>query len=124
MPHRWQPLSFRFETQLLDGEGRIIIRQPDLHEANIYVVCMECNTWTYIVGRLRQGSAAVTMSNAARCTCELLDVSTWAETRYIRGLNRGCPIHPQTEHDLRVVAAEEHRRAIVEAAERAAREAP
>lgn len=49
MPHRWQPLSFRFEKQLLDDQGRVIVRQPDLREANIYVVCMECNTWTYVV---------------------------------------------------------------------------
>lgn len=47
--HRWQPVSFRFETQLLDGHGRVRIRQPDLKEGRVYVVCMECRTHTYVV---------------------------------------------------------------------------
>ena len=47
--HRWQPVSFRFETQLLDGDGRVRIRQPDLQEGRVYVVCMECRTHTYVV---------------------------------------------------------------------------
>lgn len=47
-PHTWQPLSFRFETQLLDPEGRVIVRQPDTNEAKVYMVCMRCAQWTYI----------------------------------------------------------------------------
>lgn len=47
--HRWQPVSFRFETQLLDGSGRVVIRQPDLREARVYMVCLGCNTHTYVV---------------------------------------------------------------------------
>ena len=46
--HRWQPVSFRFETQLLDKDGRVQIRQPDLREGRVYVVCMECFTHTYV----------------------------------------------------------------------------
>lgn len=48
-PHRWQPLSFVFETQLLDDEGRVRIRQPDTREGRVYVVCMECCCHTYVV---------------------------------------------------------------------------
>jgi hypothetical protein len=47
--HRWQPVSFRFETQLLDSEGRVRIRQPDIKEGRVYVVCMACRTHTYVV---------------------------------------------------------------------------
>lgn len=47
--HRWQPLSFSFETQLLDGEGRVLVRQPDLKEARVYCVCLGCNSWTWVV---------------------------------------------------------------------------
>lgn len=46
--HRWQPVSFRFETQLLDEHGRVQIRQPALDNARVYVICMECQTYTYI----------------------------------------------------------------------------
>jgi len=46
--HRWQPLSFVFETQLLDSDGRVRVRQPDLHEGRVYVVCMECRCHTYV----------------------------------------------------------------------------
>lgn len=46
--HRWVPVSFRFETQLLDESGRVRIRQPDLHEGRVYVVCMACRTHTYV----------------------------------------------------------------------------
>lgn len=45
--HEWQPLSFRFETQLLDGDGRVRVRQPDIEEARVYMVCMNCRGWTY-----------------------------------------------------------------------------
>ena len=47
-PHRWQPLSFVFETQLLDGSGRVVIRQPDTEKARVYAVCMECRSHTYV----------------------------------------------------------------------------
>ena len=46
--HEWQPLSFVFETQLLDGEGRVLIRQPDIDRARVYVVCMKCHKHSYI----------------------------------------------------------------------------
>lgn len=46
--HRWQPVSFVFETQLLDKDGRVQIRQPDLTEGRVYCVCMECFAHTYI----------------------------------------------------------------------------
>lgn len=48
-PHRWQPLSFVFESQLLDDSGRVIIRQPSTEEGRVYVVCMRCHSHTYIV---------------------------------------------------------------------------
>jgi len=47
--HNWQPVSFVFETQLLDSEGRVRVRQPDLKEGRVYVVCMACRTYTYVV---------------------------------------------------------------------------
>lgn len=45
--HKWTPLSFVFETQLLDANGRVRIRQPDLHNARVYCVCMKCHSYTY-----------------------------------------------------------------------------
>lgn len=47
--HRWQPVSFVFETQLLDGEGRVRVRQPALEDGRVYVVCMECRSHTYVL---------------------------------------------------------------------------
>ena len=47
--HEWQPLSFVFETQLLDHDGRVVIRQPDLDKGRVYCVCMKCHRHTYIV---------------------------------------------------------------------------
>lgn len=47
--HQWQPVSFVFETQLLDGEGRVRIRQPNISEGRVYVVCMGCRSHTYVV---------------------------------------------------------------------------
>lgn len=47
--HNWQPISFVFETQLLDGEGRVRIRQPSINDGRVYVVCMACRTHTYVV---------------------------------------------------------------------------
>ena len=46
--HKWQPVSFRFETQLLDKDGRVHIRQPDLVSGRVYCVCMKCCSHTYI----------------------------------------------------------------------------
>lgn len=46
--HDWTPVSFRFETQLLDDNGGVRIRQPDLEEAYIYFVCVRCAQWTYM----------------------------------------------------------------------------
>lgn len=46
--HRWQPVSFRFETQLLDHEGRVRVRQPDLQQGRVYMVCLGCNSHTYV----------------------------------------------------------------------------
>ena len=47
--HQWQPISFRFETQLLDQDGRVIVRQPHTEEGRVYCVCMRCHKHTYIV---------------------------------------------------------------------------
>ncbi len=49
--HEWQPLSFVFETQLLDAEGRVNVRQPDTQRGRVYCVCMKCHQHTYIVTR-------------------------------------------------------------------------
>lgn len=46
--HNWQPVSFRFESQLLDNSGRVQIRQPDLVNGRVYCVCMKCCSHTYI----------------------------------------------------------------------------
>lgn len=47
--HDWQPLSFVFETQLLDRDGRVAVRQPDTDKGRVYCVCMRCHQHTYIV---------------------------------------------------------------------------
>lgn len=47
--HTWTPISFVFETQLLDDEGRVLTRQPDTKNARVYCVCMKCHKHTYIV---------------------------------------------------------------------------
>ncbi|MFB6512082.1 hypothetical protein ACFCW4_02725 [Streptomyces virginiae] len=46
--HQWQPLSFVFETQMLDDSGRVVVRQPDIDRARVYAVCMPCRSHTYI----------------------------------------------------------------------------
>lgn len=46
--HKWIPLSFVFETQLLDDRGRVQIRQPDLKKGRVFCVCMGCHKHTYI----------------------------------------------------------------------------
>jgi hypothetical protein len=45
--HDWRPISFRFETQLLDHRGRVQVRQPDTDGARVYFVCLKCRGWTY-----------------------------------------------------------------------------
>lgn len=57
------------------------------------------------------------------CTCDLIDVSTQTEILFVRGLSRGCVVHPPTEYELRLIAAEKEREAKIEAAMRRAREA-
>lgn len=47
--HNWQPVSFVFESQLLDDQGRVLIRQPGINEGRVYVVCMQCRAHTYVV---------------------------------------------------------------------------
>ncbi len=39
--HDWTPLSFVFETQLLDEDGRVRVRQPATDHAKVYCVCMK-----------------------------------------------------------------------------------
>jgi hypothetical protein len=46
--HDWQPVSFRFENQALDQNGRVQIRQPDLTDGRVYCVCMKCLSHTYV----------------------------------------------------------------------------
>ncbi|MEU3899773.1 hypothetical protein [Streptomyces sp. NPDC045251] len=46
--HQWQPLSFVFETQLLDRDGRVLARQPAIDGGRVYAVCMPCRSHTYI----------------------------------------------------------------------------
>ena len=47
--HRWQPVSFVFESQLLDEHGRVLVRQPAIDDGRLYVICMTCYTHSYIV---------------------------------------------------------------------------
>lgn len=49
--HEWQPVSFVFETQLLDSQGQVRIRQPDIEDGRVYCVCMKCHSHSYIVTR-------------------------------------------------------------------------
>lgn len=46
--HRWQPVSFVFESPLLDDHGRVIIRQPNTRTGRVYLLCMGCHTHTYM----------------------------------------------------------------------------
>ena len=46
--HKWQPLSFVFETQLLDPSGRVLIKAPDIASGRVYCVCMKCMSHTYV----------------------------------------------------------------------------
>ncbi len=47
--HKWQPLSFVFETQILGAEGRVVVRQPKTEGGRVYCVCMKCASHTYVV---------------------------------------------------------------------------
>lgn len=46
--HPWQPISFVFESQLLDRDGRVQVRMPDVKKGRVYCVCMRCHQHTYI----------------------------------------------------------------------------
>lgn len=46
--HEWEPLSFVFESQLLDRDGRVQIRQPDIDNGRVYCLCMKCCSHTYV----------------------------------------------------------------------------
>lgn len=46
--HDWKPVSFVFESQLLDKDGRVQIRQPDITKGRVYCVCMKCCGHTYM----------------------------------------------------------------------------
>ena len=46
--HTWQPVSFVFESQLLDDAGRVLIRQPAVDDGRVYLVCMGCHSHTYV----------------------------------------------------------------------------
>ncbi|MEV6036011.1 hypothetical protein AB0L65_32990 [Nonomuraea sp. NPDC052116] len=46
--HNWLPVSFRFETQLLDGWGRVDVRQPAINDGHVYFICMGCRSWSYM----------------------------------------------------------------------------
>lgn len=50
--HKWQPLTFRFESDVLmpDASGalRPAIRQPSTVSGRVYCVCMKCASHTYV----------------------------------------------------------------------------
>lgn len=46
--HNWEPAGMVFETQLLDNEGRVRVRQPDLEEGRCYFICRMCASHTYM----------------------------------------------------------------------------
>lgn len=46
--HNWQPVSMVFETQWLDDEGRVLVRQPDTERGRVYLVCLLCASHTYM----------------------------------------------------------------------------
>jgi hypothetical protein len=61
------------------------------------------------------------------CTCELIDASTHGGPAYVRGLSRGCAVHPPTQYEREHLEAQRIREAAREAADaeagRKAREA-
>lgn len=46
--HKWQPVSFVFETELKAASGELLARQPDIDNGRVYCVCMKCHGHTYI----------------------------------------------------------------------------
>ena len=46
--HEWQPVSMVFESQMLDKNGRVCIRQPDTTSGRVYLVCLRCCSHTYV----------------------------------------------------------------------------
>lgn len=46
--HTWEPVSMVFETQLLDRQGRVMVRQPDSDEGRTYFICRGCASHTYM----------------------------------------------------------------------------
>lgn len=46
--HKWQPISFVFESQLRGMEGEVRIKQPSLERGRVYCICMKCASHTYI----------------------------------------------------------------------------
>ena len=46
--HKWQPISFVFETQMLDSSGRVLMKAPDINSGRVYCVCMKCYSHTYV----------------------------------------------------------------------------
>lgn len=46
--HVWEPVSMVFETQLLDPEGRVMLRQPDMQAGRCYFICRGCASHTYM----------------------------------------------------------------------------
>ena len=58
------------------------------------------------------------------CTCDLIDVSTYEGPAFVRGLSRGCRIHPETEYERKLREREEAWEARVGQAMHEAREAP
>lgn len=46
--HKWEAVSMVFETQLLDPQGRVAIRQPDPKTGRVYLVCLACASHTYM----------------------------------------------------------------------------
>ena len=71
--------------------------------------------------RAPRGMATMTEQE---CTCDLIDVSAGAEIQFVRGLSRGCKVHPEGEYERQLREAQETRDVEVEAAMQRAREAP
>lgn len=62
--------------------------------------------------------------NGTDCTCDLVDITELRGPKFIRGFSRGCKVHPVTEYERKVMEEQAAWDAAVEAAMRAAREAP
>ncbi|MFC8531901.1 hypothetical protein [Nocardia sp. NPDC057227] len=46
--HNWEAVSMVFEGQLLDREGRVVVRQPDPRKGRVYFICRGCASHTYM----------------------------------------------------------------------------